>query len=103
MKKLPLRGIFGVTMGIGAFMSVAFIGNAIRSFQEAGYIQTTSLIGTIPILDTSIASVTGIHPTLESLVGQIVLTGIYLTGLTLMIVIKPKEKKINGSKLKSNG
>ncbi len=103
MKKLPLRGIFGVTMGIGAFMSVAFIGNAIRSFQEAGYIQTTSLIGTIPILDTSIASVTGIHPTLESLVGQIVLTGIYLTGLTLMLVIKPKEKKINGSKLKSNG
>lgn len=93
MKKLPLRGIFGVTMGIGAFMSVAFIGNAIRSFQEAGYIQTTSLIGTIPILDPSIASVTGVHPTLESLLAQIVLTGIYLIGLTLMIVVKPKEKK----------
>lgn len=102
MKKLPLRGIFGVTMGIGAFMSVAFIGNAIRSFQEAGYIQTTSLIGTIPLLDPSIASVTGIHPTLESLLAQIVLVGIYLIGLTFMIVVKPKEKKINGSKLRSN-
>jgi high-affinity iron transporter len=101
MKKLPLRGIFSVTMGIGAFMSVAFIGNAVRSFQEAGYIQTTSLIGTIPILDPSIASVTGIHPTLESLLAQIVLTGIYLIGLILMIVVKPKEKKISDSKLKS--
>ena len=83
-------------------MSVAFIGNAIRSLQEAGYIQTTPLISTIPILDPSIASVTGIHPTLESLLAQIVLVGIYLIGLIFMIVVKPEEKKINGSKLKSN-
>lgn len=101
MRKLPLRAIFGITMGIGAFMSVAFIGNAIRSFQEAGYIQTTSLINAIPILDTSIASMTGIHPTLESLLAQIVLMGIYLIGLTFMIVIKLKGKKIDDSKLKT--
>ena len=104
MKKLPLRVIFGITMGIGAFMSVAFMGNAIRSFQEAGYIQITPLIDTIPILDTSIASMTGIHPTLESLLGQIVLVGIYLIGLTFMILVKSKEKKkIDHFKLKSNG
>jgi high-affinity iron transporter len=104
MKKLPLRVIFGITMGIGAFMSVAFMGNAIRSFQEAGYIQTTPFTDAIPILDTSIASMTGIHPTLESLLGQIVLVGIYLVGLTFMILVKSKEKKkLDHFKLKSNG
>lgn len=103
MKKLPLRVIFGITMGIGAFMSVVFIGNAIRSFQEAGYIQITPVMDTIPMLNSSIASMTGIHPTLESLLGQIILIGIYLIGLIFMMAVKPKVEKINGSKLKSNG
>ncbi|MDF0681182.1 MAG: FTR1 family protein, partial [Candidatus Nitrosocosmicus sp.] len=103
MKKLPLRVIFGITMGIGAFMSVVFIGNAIRSFQEAGYIQITPVMDTIPMLNSSIASMTGIHPTLESLLGQIILVGIYLIGLIFMMAVKPKVEKINGSKVKSNG
>ncbi len=102
MRKLPLRAIFGLTMGIGALMSVAFIGNAIRSFQEAGYIPTTALVDTIPILDSNIAAMTGIHPTLESLLGQIVLGGIYLLGLTYMVLVKSKEKKMNGSRLQNN-
>ncbi|HXX99057.1 MAG TPA: FTR1 family protein, partial [Candidatus Bathyarchaeia archaeon] len=29
-KKLPLRLLFGVTMGVGAYMSIAFMGNAVR-------------------------------------------------------------------------
>ena len=33
-KKLPLRVLFGLTMGIGAYMSIAFMGNAVREFQE---------------------------------------------------------------------
>jgi high-affinity iron transporter len=101
MKKLPLRAIFGLTMGIGAFMSVAFIGNAIRSFQEAGYMPTTALVDTIPIFDSNIASMTGIHPTLESLFGQIVLVSIYSLGLTYMILVKSKERKINSSRLQN--
>lgn len=101
MKKLPLRAIFGLTMGIGACMSVAFIGNAIRSFQEAGYIPTTALVDTFPIFDSNIASMTGIHPTLESLLGQIVLVSIYSLGLTYMILVKSKERKLNSSRLQN--
>jgi high-affinity iron transporter len=33
-KKLPLRVLFGLTMGIGAYMSIAVMGNAISEFQE---------------------------------------------------------------------
>ena len=47
-KKLPLRVLFGLTMGIGAYMSITFLGNAIREFQEIGYISTTHLFGIVP-------------------------------------------------------
>ncbi|MGB7954247.1 MAG: FTR1 family protein, partial [Candidatus Nitrosopolaris sp.] len=72
-KKLPLRLLFGVTMGVGAYMSIVFIGNAVRSFQELGYIPTTPMIGIIPRFDINVAEMTGIHPTLESVVAQLIL------------------------------
>ena len=30
-KKLPLRVLFGLTMGVGAYMSIVFIGNTVES------------------------------------------------------------------------
>ena len=92
-KKLPLRVLFGLTMGIGAYMSIAFMGNTIRSFQEAGYISTTHMIGIIPRLDINLAKMTGIHPTLETAVAQIVLLSIYLVGSFYILVLQPKRKK----------
>lgn len=92
-KRLPLRILFGLTMGIGAYMSIAFIGNAIRSFQDSGYLPTTSLIGTIPRLDINMASMTGIHPTLESIIAQLVLLGIYAVGSTYVLIIQPRKKQ----------
>jgi high-affinity iron transporter len=92
-KRLPLRVLFGLTMGIGAYMSVAFIGNAVRSFQEADYIHTTPMIGIIPRLDINIASMTGIHPTLESFIAQLILLGIYAIGSTYVLILQPRKKK----------
>ena len=92
-KKLPLRVLFGLTMGVGAYMSIAFIGNAVRSFQEAGYISTTHLIGIIPRLDINLAKMTGIHPTLESVIAQIILLSVYVVGSLYILVIQPRRKK----------
>lgn len=92
-KRLPLRVLFGLTMGIGAYMSVAFIGNAVRSFQEADYISTTPMIGIIPRFDINIASMTGIHPTLESFVAQLALLVVYAVGSTYVLIIMPRKKK----------
>lgn len=92
-KKLPLRVLFGLTMGVGAYMSIAFIGNAVRSFQEAGYISTTHLIGIIPRLDINLAKMTGIHPTLESVIAQILLLSVYVVGSLYILVIQPRRKK----------
>ena len=92
-KKLPLRALFGFTMGIGAYMSIAFIGNAVREFQELGYIPTTPLIGIVPRFDINLATMTGIHPTLESVIAQIILLSIYVVGSLYILVIQPKRQK----------
>jgi high-affinity iron transporter len=100
-KKLPLRVLFGLTMGIGAYMSIAFMGNAVREFQEVGYITTTDLIGTVPRLDINMAAMTGIHPTLETIVAQVVLLAVYLAGSLYVLVLQPRRKKAIESSRKS--
>ena len=92
-RKLPLRLLFGLTMAVGAYMSIAFMGNAIRSFQEIGYISTTSLIGVVPRLDINLADMTGIHPTLESVIAQLILLAIYTIGSLYILIIQPRRKK----------
>ena len=100
-KKLPLRVLFGLTMGIGAYMSIAFIGNAVREFQEVGYIETTHLIGTVPRLDINTAAMTGIHPTLETIVAQLVLLCVYLVGSLYVLVVQPRRNRTIESARKS--
>ena len=100
-KKLPLRVLFGLTMGIGAYMSITFLGNAIREFQEVGYITTTHLFGIIPRLDVNLATMTGIHPTLETVVAQLILLSVYLVGSAYILVIQPRKKKLIESSRKS--
>ncbi len=93
-KKLPLRVLFGLTMAIGAYMSIAFIGNAIREFQEIGYISTTHLFGIIPRLEINLATMTGIHPTLETTIAQILLLSVYLVGCLYILIMQPRRKKL---------
>ena len=92
-KRLPLRVLFGLTMGLGAYMSIAFLGNAIREFQDVGYLPTTPVFGLVPRLDINVASMTGIHPTLESMIGQIILLTVYTIGSLYVLIIQPRKKK----------
>jgi high-affinity iron transporter len=100
-RRLPLRVLFALTMGIGAYMSIAFMGNAVRELQELGIIPTTPMIGVVPRMDINLATMTGIHPTLESLIAQIVLLSIYLAGSLYILVIKPRRQKAIESARKS--
>lgn len=92
-KKLPLRVLFGLTMGVGAFMSITFLGNALREFQELGWIPTTHLLGIIPRFDINVATMTGIHPTLETVLGQLILLAIYLLGSLYILFIQPRRQQ----------
>jgi len=100
-KRLPLRALFGLTMGIGAYLSIAFLGNAIREFQVLDFIPYTSMLGTIPRLDINVATMTGIYPTLETTVGQIVLLAVYLVAALYVLVLRPKRQKALASMRKS--
>jgi high-affinity iron transporter len=91
-KRLPLRILFGLTLGL-AYMSIALIGNAIRIFQEVGYISTTPTFAILPQLDINVAIITGIHPTLETITGQLILLSIYITDSIYVLKLRPRKKK----------
>ena len=92
-KRLPLKMLFGLTMGVGAYLSIAFLGNAVRELQTLDIISFTSLIGTVPRLDINMAKMTGIYPTLETIIAQIIMLGIYLVAASYVLVLKPKKEE----------
>jgi high-affinity iron transporter len=92
-KRLPLKALFGLTMGVGAYLSIAFIGNAVRELQTLDIIPVTNMIGVIPRLDINLSTMTGIHPTLETTIAQIILLGIYLTAASYVLVMRPRKEE----------
>lgn len=82
-------------------MSIAFMGNAVRELQELGVVPTTPLFGIVPRLDINLATMTGIHPTLESVVAQIILLTVYLFGSLYVLILKPRRQKAIESARKS--
>ena len=92
-KRLPLRALFGLTMGIGAYLSIAFLGNAVRELQVLDIVPYTSMIGTIPRLDINMATMTGIYPTLETVVAQVVLLSIYMSASAYVLILRPRKAR----------
>lgn len=100
-KRLPLRALFGLTMGVGAYLSIAFLGNAVRELQILDILPYTGLIGTIPRLDINLAMMTGIYPTLETIVAQTILLGVYLVASTYILIMRPRKEQQLASMRKS--
>ena len=102
-RRLPLRVLFGLTMGIGAYLSIAFLGNAVRELQVLDIVPYTSMLGTIPRLDINMATMTGIYPTLETVVAQIVLLVVYLVGAGYVLILRPRRERAIQQMRKSRG
>jgi len=51
------------------------------------------MLGIIPRLDITVATMTGIYPTLETLVSQIILLSVYLTASTYVLILRPRKEK----------
>ena len=100
-RRLPLRVLFGLTMGIGAYLSIAFLGNAVRELQVLDIVPYTSMLGTIPRLDINLATMTGIYPTLETVVAQVILLAVYLAASSYVLILRPKKEEKLASMRKS--
>jgi len=79
-RKLPTARLFPVLVGVTALFAVAFVGNGVRAFQEAGWIGVTNLYGRFPAIDPNVSALTGIHPTVETLAAQVLMVLVYVLG-----------------------
>lgn len=79
-KKMQAVSYLKIAVPLLMAMSVAFIGTAIHELQSTGLIGATSLINIVPRLPYLVAQLTGIHPTLETIGAQVILSAIYAAG-----------------------
>jgi high-affinity iron transporter len=96
-RKLPVRTFLTIAVVMVMGLSVAFVGNAVRELQQAAVIHVTFLED-FPRLPIFLADLTGIHPTLQSLLAQAALIAVYLAGAVWMFVVTPaRERRATGA------
>ena len=66
-------------------LSVALVGNAVRALQEADKIAVTPVASSLARPPIYVAELTGIHPTQQGLVVQLILLLIYVFGSALRV------------------
>ena len=91
-RKLPIRTFLSIAVVIVMATSVAFIGNAVTSLQEAAVLDFHRL-GGWPRLPIFLAQTTGYHPTTENVLAQASLAAIYGLGALYMFVIRPRRDR----------
>ncbi|MEJ2290106.1 MAG: FTR1 family protein [Deinococcales bacterium] len=96
-RRLPLQAFFRVAVTVTALLAVAFAGNAVRALQGAGWLPITNLLGTLPRLNPSLASLTGFHPTLETVLAQASLIAVYAVGMVAFLLRRERIKRRSAS------
>ena len=92
-KKLPIKPMLITGVSLLLLLSVAFIGNAVRSLQSIDVIQATPIEGEWARLPIFLAELTGIHPTVEGIATQAALLGVYAFGATWVFGVRPLRER----------
>jgi high-affinity iron transporter len=90
-RRIPIKPFLGTAVTMIMVLSVAFIGNAVRGFQEAAMIPVTFL-ESLPRLPIFIAQLTGWYPTRETILAQAALSLVYILGAVWTFVILPRRR-----------
>src|SRR3954452_5115674 len=90
-RQLPLKPMLITGAGVLLLLSVAFVGNAVRSLQSADLVAGTPV--SRPRLPVFLAELTGIHPTSQGLVVQAVLLGVYVVGAVYVFAWQPSRRR----------
>jgi high-affinity iron transporter len=92
-KKLPVRPLLIGAASVLMLLSVAFVGNAVRSLQGADIVGITPISDSWARLPIFLAELTGIHPTQESVGAQVALLTVYVLGALYMFVWRPARRR----------
>lgn len=91
-RKIPVKAFLTTAVTLVMVLSVAFIGNAVRGFQEAALLDVTHL-ESLPDLPIFVAQLTGYYPTRETLLAQGALTLVYALGAVWTFVVLPRRER----------
>ena len=92
-RKIPVRTFLTTAVVLVMLLSVAFIGNAVRGFQEATYLPVTFL-ESLPDLPIFVSQLTGWYPTRETILAQAILTLVYVVGAIWTFVVLPRRQRV---------
>src|SRR5919112_773732 len=90
-KQLPLKPMLITGAGVLLLLSVAFVGNAVRSLQSADLVAATPVDW--PRLPVFLAELTGIHPTSQGLAVQAALLVVYVLGALYVFAWQPARRR----------
>ncbi len=88
-RKLPIKTFMNTAVAMVMATSVAFLGNAVNTLQSADVIAFHRTSG--PRLPIFLAEATGIWPTVPSLVAQVALSLVYVSGAVYVFIVKPRR------------
>jgi high-affinity iron transporter len=102
-KKLPLKPMLITGASVLLLLSVAFVGNAVRSLQSADVIAATPIHDGWARLPVFAAELTGIHPTTQSIAAQAVLLAVYALGAAWVFGVQParERRRTRGARVES--
>jgi high-affinity iron transporter len=92
-RKLPLKPLLITGASILLVLSVAFVGNAVRSLQSADLIGATPIDDSWARLPIFLSELTGIHPTVQGIAVQAALLAVYVGGAIWMFAIRPARMR----------
>jgi high-affinity iron transporter len=90
-RKLPLKPMLITGASVLLLLSVAFVGNAVRSLQSADLLTATPV--SWPRLPVFVAELTGIHPTVQGLVIQGALLAVFVLGALYVFAWQPARRR----------
>jgi len=92
-RKLPLKPLLIGGVSVLLLLSVAFVGNAVRSLQEVDVIDATPIEGGWARLPVFLAELTGVHPTGEGIAAQAALLCVYVLGAIYVFAWRPARER----------
>src|SRR5919198_1595987 len=92
-RRLPLKPMLIAGATILLLLSVAFVGNAVRSLQEADVLAVNPIQAGWARLPVFVAELTGIHPTTQGIVAQAALLIVFALGAGWVFGLAPLRRR----------